>query len=167
MRVAAIAVGAGNGRRFAASTPKQYCKINGTSIFLMSIQALCRFKDVDAVLPVVNGKFLDMHNREVDFFHPKLLNPVLGGNLRQESVLNGLQSLCKGYDVVLVHDACRPFVQEDLIERGMDTLKQGAGAVPVVRLNDSLFCRGKNTQLSPPMTFMEFRLLNSFSLIDF
>jgi len=61
-----------------------------------------------------------------------------GGEQRQQSVANGLQSLPRGPSLVLVHDAARPFVERELIDRVLAVAALGAAAVPGLPLTDTV-----------------------------
>lgn len=66
------------------------------------------------------------------------LSVVAGGEHRGDSVRAGLAALRPECRVVLVHDAARPFVAQEVIERVIAVARQGEGAVPAVRLTDTL-----------------------------
>src|SRR5262249_57179604 len=68
-----------------------------------------------------------------------LLPPVFGGASRQESVLNGLESLVERRPRhVLIHDAARPFVTASMIDRTLAALDDAAGAVVAVPVTGTL-----------------------------
>ncbi len=113
-RVWAIVPAAGRGARFAASTadsaPKQYAMLLGATVLEWSLRALLAEPRVHAVVVALARD--DAHWPSV---FPKLASPKLqttiGGESRQDSVLNGLEFLAQqaaADDWVLVHDAARP-----------------------------------------------------------
>jgi 2-C-methyl-D-erythritol 4-phosphate cytidylyltransferase len=63
---------------------------------------------------------------------------VAGGEHRQQSVANGLARLPAEASIVLVHDAARPFVDRELIDRVLDVATHGAAAVPALPLSDTV-----------------------------
>jgi 2-C-methyl-D-erythritol 4-phosphate cytidylyltransferase len=76
-----------------------------------------------------------------DWLRPLLSERLLvaaGGEERQQSVANGLRKLPPGPTLVLVHDAARPFVQRDLIDRVLAVASLGAVAVPGLPLSDTV-----------------------------
>ena len=82
---------------------------------------------------------------------PKLLPPVTGGATRQRSVLNGLQALQPhAPDRVLIHDAARPFVAPDIIDRVLAALGDCQGAIAAVPLADTLKRSGPAQGSQPP-----------------
>ncbi|MCH8926390.1 MAG: 2-C-methyl-D-erythritol 4-phosphate cytidylyltransferase [Proteobacteria bacterium] len=77
----------------------------------------------------------------VERAHLRLLPPVAGGASRQESVCAGLEALAEtapDLDLVLIHEAARPFVDEALIDRVIDGLAAHAGALPCLPVTDTL-----------------------------
>ncbi|GBD47262.1 2-C-methyl-D-erythritol 2,4-cyclodiphosphate synthase [Methylopila sp. Yamaguchi] len=94
-----------------------------------------------AELRVIIGPGHDDHYHEAMapwFGHPKLGAPVLGGATRQASVHAGLQALDHGVDVVLVHDAARPFASSALVSRAIAAAYAHGGAVPGVAVIDTV-----------------------------
>jgi 2-C-methyl-D-erythritol 4-phosphate cytidylyltransferase/2-C-methyl-D-erythritol 2,4-cyclodiphosphate synthase len=69
----------------------------------------------------------------------KLLPPCLGGETRQDSVRSGLEALAgAGPELVLIHDAARPFVSADLIDRGISAARASGAAIPGVAVTDTI-----------------------------
>ncbi len=133
----ALVVAAGRGSRFGGEVPKQYRTLAGVPLLRYSLLALSRNPEIDAVRAVI-------HRDDQAFYEEaakglNLLSPVLGGKTRQESVINGLQSLHEeAPDHVLIHDGARPFVTRALISRLMRALEECPGALPALRIVDSL-----------------------------
>ena len=132
MRVAAILVAAGSGSRFGADRPKQYANVGGKPVVRWAAECLLPF--VDALQPVGDPALLGaalagLAHRPV----------VPGGVARQDSVRAGLEALVPlGPDVVLVHDAARPYVPADTIPALLAALTRVPGAIPAVPVADTL-----------------------------
>src|SRR5207245_9438228 len=62
---------------------------------------------------------------------------VAGGDTRQQSVHNGLKETDPDVEIVVVHDAVRPFVTEDLIERSIEAARKGGGAIVAIPMKDT------------------------------
>ncbi len=73
----------------------------------------------------------------------KVSKIVPGGKERQDSVYNGLKAVSKNCDVVLIHDAARPFVTSDIIENGIRYVKQYGAAASGVRPKDTIKIKDK------------------------
>lgn len=135
----ALVVGAGRGHRFGGDLPKQYACVGGKSVLGMSMQAFAGHPGVDAVRAVIHPDDRELYDDAVGGVSGAVLDPVNGGSSRQESVRLGLQSLsAQAPDLVLIHDAARPFVDHDLVDRVLTSLETGAGAIPALPVNDTL-----------------------------
>src|SRR4051794_34665352 len=110
-RTAVVLVAAGRGLRAGAGGPKQYREIGGVPVIYRAMEAFSRHADVFAVQPVVNPDDSAMFTAAVAGLSHEA--PVNGGATRQASVLAGLEALARHKpDIVLIHDAARPFVSE-------------------------------------------------------
>src|SRR5262245_31686724 len=108
-KVGAVIVAAGRGERAGGGVPKQYRPLAGAPVVRFALEGFARHDAVDVVVPVV-------HRDDVASFRQAaagldLLPPAFGGATRQDSVLAGLEVLAThSPDIVLIHDAARPFV---------------------------------------------------------
>ena len=134
---AALVVAAGRGTRAAgaAGVPKQYATLGGAPMLTRTLEALASHDGIDLVQVVVHPDDLDLYAAAVANIGAKLLPPVPGGATRQQSGLAGLEALAAhGASHVLIHDAARPFVTADIIDRvtaALDTDFAGVAAEPV------------------------------------
>lgn len=136
-RTAAIIVAAGRGLRAGAGGPKQYRSIGGRSVIARALQPFCSHPELAAVQPVVNADDLAIFNDAVGALDYR--PPVNGGATRQESVRAGLEALADlAPDVVLIHDAARPFANEALISRAIAAATETGAAVPVIPVTDTI-----------------------------
>jgi 2-C-methyl-D-erythritol 4-phosphate cytidylyltransferase / 2-C-methyl-D-erythritol 2,4-cyclodiphosphate synthase len=143
MSVAAIIVAAGRGSRAGEGPPKQYRLLAGQPMVGMTLDAFLRHRSVDAVLAVIHPADEQLFQHCLDAFDGqrsrKLLPWIPGGETRQESVRYGLEALVSSSpDLVLIHDAARPFAGEDLIQRAIDTARSSGAAVPGVLVTDTI-----------------------------
>ena len=136
-RVAALVVAAGSGSRAGGGSPKQYRPIGGRPLLAHSLDAL-RHPRIDAV-QVVIGEGQEQAYQDSAGARA-LPAPVIGGATRRQSVLNGLEALAQGGGVgsVLIHDAARPFLPGQVVDRLLDAVDRGVGAVPVLPVVDTL-----------------------------
>ena len=132
--VTAIIVAAGEGKRFGSSKP--YAVLKGKRILDHSLETFDRHPgifDMVLVLRETGQKafFLDRY--------AKLKTVVTGGERRQDSVLSGFQHIDPARtDIVLVHDAARPLVKAELIDRIIDATKAKGAAIPVLPVSDTV-----------------------------
>jgi len=136
-RTAAILVAAGRGLRAGAGGPKQYRTIGGQTVIYRAMEAFCRHPDVFAVQPVVNPDDAAIFNEAVAGLRHQ--PPTNGGATRQASVHAGLEALAGAKpDIVLIHDAARPFVTPAVISRAIDAAGRTGAAVPAIAVTDTI-----------------------------
>jgi 2-C-methyl-D-erythritol 4-phosphate cytidylyltransferase len=138
----AIIPAAGSGRRMGAAIPKQYLMVQGKTILEYSIQALLNIsfiKQIVVVLAPNDGYWKKLPASLIQ--HPRILTAV-GGNERQESVLNGLMTLRSALgsdDWILVHDAARPcLVQCDVFQLAEKLAQHPIGGLLGAPVRDTL-----------------------------
>jgi 2-C-methyl-D-erythritol 4-phosphate cytidylyltransferase/2-C-methyl-D-erythritol 2,4-cyclodiphosphate synthase len=136
-RTAAILVAAGRGLRAGAGGPKQYRSIGGQTVITRAMAAFSTHPEVAYVQPVVNPDDIAIFNAAVSGLRHE--TPVNGGATRQASVLAGLEALLPHKpDVVLIHDAARPFVGPAVISRAIDAALRTGAAIPVIPVTDTI-----------------------------
>jgi 2-C-methyl-D-erythritol 4-phosphate cytidylyltransferase/2-C-methyl-D-erythritol 2,4-cyclodiphosphate synthase len=136
-RTAVVLVAAGRGLRAGAGGPKQYREIGGVPVIYRAMEAFSIHGDVFAVQPVVNPDDSAMFTAAVAGL--KHEPPTNGGATRQASVLAGLEALAKHKpDIVLIHDAARPFVSAGVISRAIEAASRTGAAIPVVPVTDTI-----------------------------
>jgi 2-C-methyl-D-erythritol 4-phosphate cytidylyltransferase len=138
-RIAAVVPAGGTGKRMGAGTPKQFLMLGGVPLMLHSLRALERAPSVTEVVLVVPKQERARALTEVveRYGLKKVLKVVPGGATRQESVHHGLNEVDEDVEIVVVHDAVRPFVTEDLIERSIEAARKHVGAIVAVPMKDT------------------------------
>ena len=114
----ALIVAAGSGQRLGAGGPKALVPLCGRPLYAWSVDAFRVARSVDRVIVVVPpGK--------ADEFTEPGIETVDGGEVRSESVANGLRHLASGGsgDLIVVHDAARPLVTPDLVDAAVEALQ--------------------------------------------
>jgi len=136
-RTAAILVAAGRGLRAGHGGPKQYRVIGGQSVIFRAMQPFCTHPRISAVQPVLHPDDAAMFNAAcIGLRHQQ---PVDGGATRQASVHAGLEAISgERPDIVLIHDAARPFVSEGLISRAIDAASRTGAAIPAIAVADTI-----------------------------
>lgn len=138
MHIHALIVAAGQGTRAGGALPKQYQRLAGQPILRRTLNAFSAHPDVTAVTAVIASGH-DALFAEASAGIAKLSAPVLGGAERQVSVRLGLEALAPLQpDVVLIHDAARPFVSRETIRSVIDAAKQHGGAIAALPVTDTL-----------------------------
>jgi 2-C-methyl-D-erythritol 4-phosphate cytidylyltransferase/2-C-methyl-D-erythritol 2,4-cyclodiphosphate synthase len=150
VRIAALIVAAGRGSRAGGDVPKQYVRIGGETILQKAIDAFAAHPAVGVVQAVIHADDRALYDASVSRRPAGLLAPVTGGASRQASVRAGLEALVpEAPDLVLIHDAARPFVSAALIDRVLAALDDASGAIPALAVADTLKRAG------PGMTIVE------------
>jgi 2-C-methyl-D-erythritol 4-phosphate cytidylyltransferase/2-C-methyl-D-erythritol 2,4-cyclodiphosphate synthase len=131
-RIAAILVAAGSGSRLGADTPKQFLSLSGRPVIRHAADALAR--EVTLLQPVGDAAPIAAALAGLDH-----LPTVPGGTTRQASVLAGLEALAThAPDIVLVHDAARPFIPLGTVPALLAALAAVPGAIPAIPVADTL-----------------------------
>ncbi len=127
MRVHAILLAGGAGDRFGAETPKQFVRLAGEPILLRTIRTIAA-AGIDDLVIVSHPDWIAETERELAAAGlPIRAIVVAGGLTRNESTRNGLQALdADPDDVVLVHDAVRPLVPLDVVQRAIAPVADGS-----------------------------------------
>lgn len=133
MTVTALIVAAGSGSRMGGD-PKQYRRLGDKAVLAHAVDALASHPRVDTVRVVIGAgqqeqALVALGEREVG-------DLIVGGKERADSVRAGLAAIGDG--IVLVHDAARPFCPPAVIDRLLDALDGHDGAVPVLKVADTL-----------------------------
>jgi 2-C-methyl-D-erythritol 4-phosphate cytidylyltransferase/2-C-methyl-D-erythritol 2,4-cyclodiphosphate synthase len=137
LSVAAIVVAAGRGLRAGAATPKQYRTLAGQPVIRASLTLFATHDEVDFVQPVIHGDDRDLFTAAVAALD--LLPPALGGATRQASVRAGIEALAPhAPDIVLVHDAARPFASPALVSRAIAAVADAPAAIPGLAVSDAV-----------------------------
>lgn len=136
MNVALIVAG-GRGTRINSNVPKQFIKVNDKEMLCYTIECFQSCENIDAILIVTLKDYL-AKTKELVKGYNKVINVVIGGNTRQDSVRNGLNSLnIKPDDTVLIHDGDRPFVTQHEIKSLLDVMKESDNAVLAIKEEDN------------------------------
>lgn len=135
--VAAVVVAAGRGLRAGGGIPKQYRPMPGGTAIQRSLVMFSTHGEVALVQPVIHPDDQETFRQFAATF--ALLPPVFGGATRQDSVRSGLEALAaRKPDIVLIHDAARPFASPALITRAIAAAAQDGAAVPVLPVADTI-----------------------------
>jgi 2-C-methyl-D-erythritol 4-phosphate cytidylyltransferase/2-C-methyl-D-erythritol 2,4-cyclodiphosphate synthase len=136
MSVGVIIVAAGRGDRLGTGVPKQFVVLGGRSMLGRSVDAFDRHEAIAEIVVVLPADRV-RDALAIVGATSRPLSAVAGGASRHESVRAGFLALSPGVEVVLVHDAARPFVSAGLIDRVVAAAREGA-VVPAVPARDTI-----------------------------
>ncbi len=148
-KVSALIVAAGRGTRAGAGLPKQYRPLGGEPVLRHTLRALLAHGAVRDIQVVIHPDDVPPYEAATEGL-TRLRPPVFGGDTRSESVLNGLEALAaKAPDIVLIHDAARPFLPPEIIDSLLTALQGSPGAFPALPVVDALW-QGANGKAEAP-----------------
>uniref|UniRef100_A0A8C8RDP1 D-ribitol-5-phosphate cytidylyltransferase n=1 Tax=Pelusios castaneus TaxID=367368 RepID=A0A8C8RDP1_9SAUR len=131
--VAAVLPAGGSGERLGGATPKQFCAVLGRPLISHTLQALERISWISDIVVVVTLENVETMKSIIEKYRHKQVTVVEGGVTRHRSIFNGLKvfpesklSSCplQKPEVVIIHDAVRPFVEEDILLKVVLTAKE-------------------------------------------
>ncbi|MCB0720352.1 MAG: 2-C-methyl-D-erythritol 4-phosphate cytidylyltransferase [Bacteroidetes bacterium] len=129
---------AGSGSRLGGE-PKQFRLLGGVPVLIRTIEAFLSVRGFEGVVIAAHagqvGRTAEMLR---SFFGDGSFEIVAGGDTRQESVRRALDAVPDASELVLIHDAVRPFVTNDLVESIVDLAKRRGAACPAVPVADTL-----------------------------
>ncbi len=135
--VAAVIVAGGRGSRVGGEVPKQYRLLAGEPVIRASLSLYAWHGEVHLVQPVIHPD--DVARYEAAARGLNILPPVFGGATRQASVRAGLEALsARKPDVVLVHDAARPFCSTTLVSQAIKASAVTGAAIPGLEVTDTI-----------------------------
>jgi 2-C-methyl-D-erythritol 4-phosphate cytidylyltransferase len=140
MSVWAVIVAAGRGERLGLDRPKAFARLNGRPLLAESLERLERSDWIDSIVVVAPPDWEEpVILLAEELGCGKVVSVVPGGETRGASVRAGLAEVGEDAAVALVHDAARPVLAEEVIERLLTALPEGwDGVVPVVPIPDTV-----------------------------
>ncbi len=159
IKFSVIIVAAGSGSRFGGDIPKQYVELNGKTILRRTLDIFLDMEGLASICVVIDPAHEGMFKKTVGIpptppFSGALgglsyVNIVYGGDARKNSVYNGLKSFpnLSGEDIILIHDAARPFVKQSEIYGLLEAMQSNKAASLVTPIVDTLRYSDKSTEI--------------------
>ena len=136
--VGVIIVAGGKGTRAGADELKQFRWVAGKPMLLHSVQLFQQRSDVGMVVVVLPFEHVGDPPPWLFQCDTERLLLSVGGKERSDSVRNGLEDLPNEAEIVVIHDAARPFATEKMIQDVVDAARAGSGAAPGLPVVDTL-----------------------------
>ncbi len=129
-RIAAILPAAGLGTRMGADTPKQFLELDGTPILILSLRRMASCPEITDIIVATRADEVERIEKRLaaEKFKQKV-RVVKGGDSRQDSVAAALREVSSDTEIVLVHDAVRPFVTVEQISRVIEEARRCEAAI--------------------------------------
>ncbi|MCX6174473.1 MAG: 2-C-methyl-D-erythritol 4-phosphate cytidylyltransferase [Ignavibacteriales bacterium] len=147
MKVFAIIPSGGSGLRMNnppclpdRQVPKQYIRINGKEIIAYTLEVFQKCESIDEIIISACKDYFDLlRTIKNNYSFSKISKIVEGGDERQHSVLNALKSTnAKDNDLIVVHDAVRSLLPNDILIKSIETAKISGSAVVAIKAKDTL-----------------------------
>jgi 2-C-methyl-D-erythritol 4-phosphate cytidylyltransferase len=140
MSVWAVIVAAGRGERLGLDRPKAFANLRGRPLLAESLERLEESEWIDSIVVAAPPDWEEPTILLAEELGAgKVVEAVTGGETRSASVRAALAKVPEDAAVVLVHDAARPYIPDEVIERLLTALNEGwDGAVPVLPLPDTV-----------------------------
>lgn len=160
MYVTAVVVAAGKGLRLIqplraraglkSKVSKPLIKIDSKPIIVYSLNTLSKHPYIKDIIVVANRKNLeDIRNTIKQYRIKKVRAVVLGGRLRRDSVFNGLKATDSRTETVLIHDGCRPFIDEEMISSSIKAARKYKAAIVGVPVKATIKkAKGKSASIT-------------------
>jgi 2-C-methyl-D-erythritol 4-phosphate cytidylyltransferase/2-C-methyl-D-erythritol 2,4-cyclodiphosphate synthase len=145
MYVTAIIAAGGRGERLGGVVPKQLVPVGGRSLLERSVSLFVTHPLVDEIIVALPG---DIVADPPPYLRvsPKPLRLVVGGERRQDSVVNAFKVASDRSDVFVIHDAARPFASAELVTRTIEAAAESGAAVAAMPASDTV----KRARIGPP-----------------
>ena len=135
MKRSVVIVAGGSGTRMGSDLPKQYMQLAGKPVIAHTVECFLEFDPSIHMVVVISREHRDLWEQAGKGF--KEIVTVTGGESRYHSVRNGLARVPRGF-VVGVHDAVRPLVSPDLLERCYRIADETGSAIPVLEVGETI-----------------------------
>jgi 2-C-methyl-D-erythritol 4-phosphate cytidylyltransferase len=171
----AVIVAGGSGTRMQSDIPKQFMLLNGKPVLYYAINSFLKTFDDCEIILVLPEEHIGTGQEIIDaFFDYKKIKIVQGGRTRFHSVQNGLTQINDDDCIIFVHDAVRPILTKELLNRCYACAIELGTAIPTVSLKDSIRQLIGNTNeavnrdefvlIQTPQTFHSKILLPAFKI---
>jgi 2-C-methyl-D-erythritol 4-phosphate cytidylyltransferase len=158
----AIILMGGEGRRFGSSTPKQFHRLDEKKIYLHTLEAFINSQLFQQIILVCHPDWIDLVSTEI----PADITLVTGGPTRQASSHLGLKACNASTQFVMIHDAVRPFITQEILKRNLEAVLLHQAVDTCIPSTDTIVhsINGQMITTIPPRTqYMRGQTPQSFS----
>jgi 2-C-methyl-D-erythritol 4-phosphate cytidylyltransferase len=137
MKITAVIPAAGSGERFGGK--KQFKIMGGRPLLFHTLKPFIDSELINEIVVVAPKNDVQQLSRELkSMISVKPVMVVAGGNTRQKSVFNGLKAASDSSELICVHDAVRPFVTKELIEKTVNACSEHDGVIVAQPSTDTI-----------------------------
>ena len=129
-KITAIVLAAGQGKRMHSKVQKQFLEIQDHPVLYYSLRCFQDSRLIDDIILVTGNDMISYCKNEIvdHYSFTKVSNVIAGGKERYDSVYQGLLA-CTDTDYVFIHDGARPFITEEILERGLAGVRETGACV--------------------------------------
>ena len=129
-KITAIVLAAGQGKRMHSKVQKQFLEIQDHPVLYYSLRCFQDSRLIDDIILVTGNDMISYCKNEIvdRYSFTKVSNVIAGGKERYDSVYQGLLA-CTDTDYVFIHDGARPFITEEILERGLAGVRETGACV--------------------------------------
>jgi 2-C-methyl-D-erythritol 4-phosphate cytidylyltransferase len=140
LKTIAIIPSAGIGKRYSAEIPKQYTELAGIPVIICTLQNFEKCDEIDAVVLSINNDWREFLKDAFKKYNiTKVVEMVEGGAERQDSIFNAFATAAfKSAEIVLVHDAVRPFANPQLLKNVVAAAREFGAGVPALTPKETI-----------------------------
>lgn len=136
---AAVVPAAGSSSRMKEYGDKLFMEVGGTPVIALTLRALENAPGIDEIIIPTREELIPII-RDICKAHSlnKVKSVIQGGSTRAESVLKGVLEAGGKFDLIAIHDAARPFVSQDIIEKTISAAARYNASAPAVPMKDTV-----------------------------
>ncbi|XP_035173230.1 D-ribitol-5-phosphate cytidylyltransferase isoform X1 [Oxyura jamaicensis] len=164
--VSAVLPAGGSGERLGGATPKQFCGLQGRPLVSYAVRAMERVSWISDIIVVVSPENIETMKSIIEKYGHKRVTVVKGGITRHRSIFNGLKVFAENQlsnrllqkpEVVIIHDAVRPFVEEDILLKVVTAAKEHGAAGAIRPLVSTVIASGEDGCLDHSLERARYR----------
>ncbi|MDA0739135.1 MAG: 2-C-methyl-D-erythritol 4-phosphate cytidylyltransferase [Nitrospirae bacterium] len=139
-RITAVVTAGGRGVRMGTNVPKQFLSLGGVPLLVHALRTFEQSPIISEVILVVPQDDCQYCREEIIPSHglKKVSQVVAGGKRRQDSVLNGVRAAHPETEIVVIHDAVRPFVTLDMVTQVVESTRTHGAAIVALQMRDTV-----------------------------
>jgi 2-C-methyl-D-erythritol 4-phosphate cytidylyltransferase len=138
-KIKALILASGSGNRINKEIPKQFLELSGYPLIIHTLKRFEKSSNIDELIIVTLSDYIDKAWEFANRYRlTKVKKIISGGKTRQESSKNGIDACGDDTKFVLIHDAVRPFITNNLLNKLIKALNEYEAVVPVIPSTDTI-----------------------------
>lgn len=154
-----IILAAGIGQRFGSELPKQFHDLDGKPVIIHTIEKFALYNEKLKIIITIGKDYINYAHKIINEYLVKYTNQIIivvGGKTRTESLINACNYIMENFevnddDIIITHDADRPFVNSRIIKDNIEMLKYADGVSTAIDTNNSILEVNSNNIVSVPI----------------